>query len=117
MIATLPCRHPTLKERLRVRRRSRAEPHRRQGLDFMQGRSQKAGGRDYDKSLFHALHGLSPSSRFTGDRSGQGQVVGQRVKVRVSLIASSCFRWTCLNLLIPCLFHPFCFVNICRAVT
>lgn len=33
--------------------------------NFLQWLPQKSGGRDYDKSLFHARHGLFPNLRFT----------------------------------------------------
>lgn len=49
---------------------SGAVPHRMQGGDFLLWQPQKSGGRDYDKSLFHARHGLFPNLRFTKSISG-----------------------------------------------
>lgn len=66
--ALLLCCYPTLK-RTRVEDPA-AVPHRMQGGDFLQWLPQKTGGHDYDKSLFHALHGLIPSHRFTKSISG-----------------------------------------------
>lgn len=47
-----------------------AAPHRMLGGDFLQWPPQKTGGRDYDKSLFHAPCGLSPSLQFPKSISG-----------------------------------------------
>lgn len=47
-----------------------AAQHRTHGGDFLQWLPQKTGGHDYDKSLFHALCGLTPSLQFTKSISG-----------------------------------------------
>lgn len=65
--ALLLCRYPTLKE---THVEELVVPHRMQGGDFLQWLPQKTGGHDYDKSQFHALCGLIPSSQFTKSISG-----------------------------------------------
>lgn len=70
MIAALLRRsYPTLEKRTCVEDPAPA-PHRTQGGDFLQWLPQKTGGRDYDKSLFHALRGPIPSCQFTKSISG-----------------------------------------------
>lgn len=61
--ALLPCCYPNLK-RTHVDDPG-AVPHRMLGGDFLLWLPQKSGGRDYDKSLFHARHGLFSNLRFT----------------------------------------------------
>lgn len=70
MIAALLRRcYPTLEKRTCVEDPAPV-PHRTQGGDFLQWLPQKTGGRDYDKSLFHALRGPIPSCQFTKSISG-----------------------------------------------